>query len=117
MRMATSASRMARSSSLSSSSSVTVTSGIAVKKFADRGASQASRRPRVVVTFSRPGRLFLAFRQQRLGHGQLGEHLARGAVQQLALLGQDQPARVPVEQRHLQALLERAESAGSPPIG
>jgi hypothetical protein len=40
--------------------------------------------------------------EQRLGHGQLGEDLAHRAVQRLALLGQDQAARMPVEQRDLQ---------------
>ena len=56
-----------------------------------------------------PGRLLLALGQQRLGDRQLGEHLAHGAVQRLALLGQDQAAGVAVEQRHLQRLLERRD--------
>ena len=57
------------------------------------------------------GRLLLALRQQRLGHRQFGEHLAHRPVQALALLGQDQPARMPVEQRHLQVLLQRRDLA------
>ena len=42
---------------------------------------------------------------------ELGEDLVRGAVEQLALLGQDQAAGVAVEQRHVEALLERADLA------
>ena len=76
-----------------------------------RGVSQAEPKATVVVTLSGPfGRSF-DFRQHRLGHGELGEDLARRAVEQLALLGQDQSARVAVEQRHAQALLERADLA------
>ena len=65
-----------------------------------RGVSQAEPKATVVVTFSGPARPVLRFRQHRLGHGELGEHLARGAVQQIALLGQDQAAGMAVEQRH-----------------
>ena len=38
-------------------------------------------------------------------------HAARGLEQQLALLGQQQPAGVPAEQRGVEALLERADLA------
>ena len=54
-------------------------------------------------------RLLLALGQQRLGDRQLGEYLTHRAVQRLALLGQDQPTGVAVEQRHLQGFLERRD--------
>ena len=56
-----------------------------------------------------PGRLLLAFGQQRLRHRQLGEHVAHRAVEALALLGQDQAAGVAMEQRDLQVLLQRRD--------
>jgi hypothetical protein len=40
---------------------------------------------------------------------QLHEHVMRGAEQQVALFGEDQPARVAVEQRHREFLLQRAD--------
>ena len=49
------------------------------------------------------GRLLLALGEQRLGHRELGEDLADGAVERLALLGEDEAARMPMEERHLQA--------------
>src|SRR4051794_26889070 len=54
MRMATSASRIARSRSLSSSSRGTLTSGESCRKRDSRGASQVLPKPVVLVTFSRP---------------------------------------------------------------
>ena len=39
---------------------------------------------------------------------QLHEHFVRGAIQQFALLGEDQAARMAMEQRHRQLLLQRA---------
>src|SRR6185437_7681153 len=51
----------------------------------------------------------LRLRQHCLGHGELREHLARGAEQQLALLGEDEASGVAVEERHAQALLKRAD--------
>ena len=58
-----------------------------------------------------PGRALAAFGEQRLRHRQLGEDLAHGPVQGLAGLGEDQAAGVPVEQRHLQRLLQRLDLA------
>src|SRR5262249_16149142 len=55
--------------------------------------------------------LVLALGQLRPRHRQLGEDLMSRAVEQLALLGQDQAAGVAVEQRDLEALLERADLA------
>ena len=74
-----------------------------------RGVSQIEPKATVVVIFERPLRPVLRFRDQAFGHRQLGEDLARGAKQQLALLGQDQAARMAVEQRHAEAFLERAD--------
>ena len=42
---------------------------------------------------------------------QLHEHVMRGAEQQVALLGEDQAARMAVEQRHRELLLQRADLA------
>ena len=42
---------------------------------------------------------------------QLHEHFVRGAIEKFALLGEDQPARMAVEQRHRQFLFERADLA------
>src|SRR5579871_3532858 len=53
----------------------------------------------------------LAFRQLSFGHGELGEDFMGGAVEQFALLGQDQAARVPVKQGDVEAFLERADLA------
>ena len=40
---------------------------------------------------------------------QLHEHVMRGAKQQVALFGEDQPARMAMEQRHRKFLLQRAD--------
>ena len=58
-----------------------------------------------------PARPVLALGELRLGHGQLGEDVMRRSIQQLPLLRQDQAARVPVEQRHVEAVLQRADLA------
>src|SRR5215472_10787972 len=42
---------------------------------------------------------------------ELHEHVVGGAIEQLALLGEDEAASVPVEQRHRQLLLQRADLA------
>jgi len=60
-----------------------------------RGVSQIEPSPTVAVT--------------RLGLGQLGEDLAHRAIERLALLGQHQAARMTMEQRRIEALLERAD--------
>ena len=65
------------------------------------------------------GRLHLQLAMRLLARvGQLGarrlklhEHFVRGAVEQLALFGQDQPARMTMEQRRAQLLFERAHLA------
>src|SRR5262249_40529714 len=53
----------------------------------------------------------LALRKLCFRHGQLGENLMRRAIEQLALLGEYQSARVTVEQRNRNALFERADLA------
>jgi hypothetical protein len=40
---------------------------------------------------------------------ELHEHVVGGALQQLALLGEDEPARMAVEQRDAELLLERGD--------
>ena len=40
---------------------------------------------------------------------ELHEHFVRGAIEEFALLGEDQPARMAVEQRHREFLFERAD--------
>ena len=57
------------------------------------------------------GRLVLRIGQPGAGGRKLGEDVMGGAVEELALLGQDQAAGVAVEQRHLEVLLERADLA------
>ncbi len=54
-------------------------------------------------------RAVLQLGEEALGHGELGEDLARRREQQLALLGQDEAAGMAMEQRHGEALLERAD--------
>lgn len=56
-------------------------------------------------------RLFPAVCQPGLDRLQLHEHFARGAVQHLALFGEQQAARVAVEERHLEIMLQRADLA------
>ncbi len=38
---------------------------------------------------------------------ELHEHVVRGVMEELALLGQNEPARMTVEQRHAELLFER----------
>ena len=59
----------------------------------------------------RAGRPFLAFGKLRLGHGELVVDLVRGLVEHLALFGQNQAARMAMEQRRIEAFLERADLA------
>ena len=67
-----------------------------------RGASQVEPSATVAVTLSGPlGRSLLSV-SCAFGHRQLGEHLMGRAVEQLALFGQDQAARMPMEQRRLE---------------
>ncbi len=47
-------------------------------------------------------RLFLRIHEARLRGGELGEDIMRGAVEHLALFGEDEPARMAMEQRHIQ---------------
>ena len=109
MRIATSASRIARSSSVSSSSSEHRHIGVGFEERVQPRRQPGRAEPDRGRDLQPSGRLFLAFRQQRLGHRQLGEHLADRAVQRFALLGQDQTARVTMEQRHLQRFLQRRD--------
>jgi hypothetical protein len=44
------------------------------------------------------------------------EYVVGGAIEQVALLGEDETAGVPVEPRHVELLLERAHLARHPPI-
>ena len=73
-----------------------------------RGVSQWMPMPGVVVTFSSPLRPLAAVGQLGARRLELHEHVVRGAVEQFALLGEDQPARVAVKQRDAELLLERA---------
>ena len=83
--------------------------GIEVEELADaRGQPSRAERHRR-GDLERPLRPVLRFGDQAFGHRQLGEHLARRAEQQLALLGQDQAAGMAVKQRHAEAFLERAD--------
>ena len=76
-----------------------------------RGVSQWMPMPGVVVTFRSPlGRSRLSVSLARADF-ELHEHVVGGAKQQVALLGQDQPARMAVKQRHRELLLERADLA------
>ena len=76
-----------------------------------RGVSQWMPSPTVVVTFRSPfGRSRLSVSLARAA-SQLHEHVMGGAEQQVALFGQDQPARMAVEQRDRQLLLQRADLA------
>ena len=54
-------------------------------------------------------RLFAAVGELGARRLELHEHVMGGAIEQLALLGEDQPARMAVEQRDRQFLLERAD--------
>ncbi len=57
------------------------------------------------------GRLVLVGAQQRLGGVDLGRHVTRRAVEQLALLREDQATRMAVEQHDAELLFERADLA------
>ena len=57
----------------------------------------------------RPARLFPAFREHRLGDREFGEHFARRAQQQLPLFGRQQAARMAMEQRRAEGVLQGAD--------
>jgi hypothetical protein len=57
------------------------------------------------------GWLVLSLCQLGLDGLQLDQHVVSGAEQELALLGQHQPAGMPTEQRHTDVLLQRAHLA------
>ena len=65
----------------------------------------------VVVTLSSPLGLPLEFGEQDLRRCKLAQHILRGPVEQLALLGQDEAARMPVKQGNVQIPFERADVA------
>ena len=56
-------------------------------------------------------RLLLRVHQARLGGGELGEHFVRRAIQHLALLGEDEAARMAVEEGHVQRIFQRRDLA------
>ena len=56
-------------------------------------------------------RLLAAVGEPRLDRVELHRHFAHGAQQKLALFGQDQAARMAVEERHREVLLQRAHLA------
>ena len=67
--------------------------------------------PTVVVILRSPlGRSRLSVSLARADF-ELHEHVVGGSVEQLALFGEDEPARVPVKQRHRELLLEGAHLA------
>ena len=110
-RIATSASRMARSSSRSSSKSVTLICGIELGEFLDArrqpDGTEADRRGDAQLA----RRLVLRIHQARLRRGQLGEDVMRGAVEHFALLGENEAARMAMEQRHIESVFKRADLA------
>ena len=83
--------------------------GIEVEELAEpRGQPMhAESRRRVDPQF--PVRLLAAVGELGARRFELHQHVVRGAIEQLALLGQDEPARVAMEQRHRELLLQRAD--------
>ena len=63
----------------------------------------------MVVTRSTPDGRSLASVSRDLDALELHQHVMRGAEQHLALLGQHQAARMAVEQRHADIVLQRAD--------
>jgi hypothetical protein len=82
--------------------------GIELEKLAELGRqpvgadAERRRHPQFAM------RLVAAVSQARLHGRQFQHHVAHRAQQHLALFGEDEPARMPVEQRHFEILLERA---------
>ena len=74
-----------------------------------RSVSQPAPRPTVVGDAQHAGRPVLVLGQLGLDRLELHQHVVRGAEQHLALLGQHQAARMAVEQRHADILLQRAD--------
>ena len=76
-----------------------------------RCASQIEPRPTVVVTFRVAGRPLAGIDETRLGGLEPHPHVAGGTEQQVALLGEDEPAGMAVEEGRAQLALERADLA------
>ncbi len=74
-------------------------------------------KPTVVVTFSRPAGFSLLSVSSASVIASLANTSRTVRFKALALLGQDQAARMAVEQRHLQAPPPAPKSAGKRPIG
>ncbi len=65
-----------------------------------RGVSQMEPKATVVCTRSKPDGRSLLSLSCVSAMAKLGEHVAHRAIEHLALLGEDQPARMTMEQRH-----------------
>ena len=65
----------------------------------------------VVVTLSSPAWLSARVRKEDLRCRQFAENFLRRAVKKFSLLGQNEPARVPVKKRNIQVALKGADVA------
>ena len=82
---------------------------VIVEEFADARRQPEGAEGHRGGDLQRSARPFAAFRQLGLGHGQLGEDVTRRTIEQFTLLGQNQPAGVPMEQRHSETFLKSAD--------
>src|SRR6185437_4364023 len=108
VRIATSASRIERSSSSSVTISEIRIEGGELAKPRDQPVDADALRGVDLEVAARPLAAIGELGARRL---QLHEHVMRGAEQEVALFGEDQAARVAVKQRHRKFLLERTDLA------
>ena len=73
-----------------------------------RGVSQLVPMPKVVVTRNSPCGFSRLSVSRICAASSLRHHILDGAQEKIALLGQDQAARMAVKQRHFEILLQRA---------
>ena len=85
--------------------------GIEIEKLAEPRRQPVHADPRRGRDFQFAIRSLAAIGEFGAGRFQLHEHFMRRAVQEFALFGQDQAARVAVEQRHVEVALQRRHLA------
>ena len=82
---------------------------IAFQEFIDARSQPGRAKGHRGGDFQRAARPFLGFTNAGFGHGKLGKDVMGGAIQQLALFGQNQATGMAVKKRNLDAFFKRAD--------